>query len=86
MQSQPQSRSSSPATASSTPGRSFTIVGFVLAAAAVLILPIVLGPAGAIFGGVGYSKGDKLGMWAIVAGIVGAIAGMAIGAAILANK
>lgn len=57
-----------------------TIVGFVLAAIAVFFLPIVLGPAAAIFGGVGYGKGDRLGMWALVAGIAATILGMALGA------
>jgi hypothetical protein len=42
-------------------------------------IPILFGPAAAIFGGVGYSKGDKLGMWALIAGIVATIAGMALG-------
>lgn len=86
MQSQTQSRSSTPVSASSTPGRGFTIVGFVLAAAAVFFVPIALGPAAAIFGGVGYAKGDKLGMWALVAGIVATIAGFALAAAVLSNR
>ena len=85
LQSQDQ-RSGTPVTASSTPGRGFTIIGFVLAAAALLILPIVFGPAGAIFGGVGYSKGDKVGMWAVIAGIVGTIGGIALAAAVLSNR
>lgn len=76
-----------PTTTGSNPGRPFTIVGFVLAAIALLFFPIFLGPAGAIFGGVGYAKGDRpLGMWALVAGIVGGIAGMALGAALVSNS
>ena len=86
MQSQSESRPGTGASASTNAGRSFTIIGFVLAVAALVILPIVFGPLGAIFGGIGYSKGDKLGMWAVVAGIVGTIGGFALAAAVLSNK
>ena len=64
-------------------GRPMTIVGFVLAAIAVFFLPIILGPAAAIFGGVGYGKGDRLGMWAIVAGVAATIVGMLLGVLVL---
>lgn len=70
----------------STAGRGFTIVGFVLAAAAVVIVPIILGPAGAIFGGVGHAKGDSLGKWAIGAGILGTIVGMVLAAWVISNS
>lgn len=66
-------------------GRGFTVTGFILAAAALVIVPIILGPAGAIFGGVGHAKGDSLGKWAIAAGVLATILGMAIGAWILSN-
>jgi len=48
-----------------------------------LFIPIILGPAGAICGGVAMSKGDPLGKWALVAGIVGTILGMLIGVAVI---
>jgi hypothetical protein len=71
-------------TTATSNGRTFTIVGFVLAAVGLFILPIVLGPVGAVLGFVGLRKGDPLGKWAIVAGIAATIIGMAIGAAIMA--
>ncbi len=80
-----QSQSQEPVRASTTPGRSFTIIGFGFAAVALLFFPPIMGIAGAIFGGVGYSKGDKLGMWALIASIIAAIAGMALAAAVLSN-
>lgn len=73
------------ATTTTNPGRGFTITGFILAAAGLLIVPIILGPAGAIFGGVGLSKGDSLGKWAIAAGVLATIIGMALGAWVLSN-
>ena len=74
-------------TRTSVPGRSYTITGFVLAAVALVLLPIVFGPAAAIFGGIGYSKGDKpLGMWAVAAGVAATIGGMVLAAIVLSNK
>jgi hypothetical protein len=45
------------ATSSANAGRRYTIVGFVLAALGLILVPILFGPAGAIFGGIGYAKG-----------------------------
>jgi hypothetical protein len=75
--------SSRPASATRNQGRPFTITGFVLAAVAVFIVPIILGPLGAIFGGIGYARGDRrLGLWAVVAGIVATILGLVLAAAV----
>lgn len=77
--------SSRPVTTTRNQGRPFTIAGFVMAAVAVFFVPIVLGPLGAIFGGVGYARGDrKLGLWAVAAGIVATILGLVL-AALLFN-
>jgi hypothetical protein len=65
------------------PGRTLSIVGAVLGALAILFLPIVLGPIGAVLGFVAYSKGDRpLGMYVGVGSIITTIIGMAIGAAV----
>ncbi|MGH2752115.1 MAG: hypothetical protein ACRDK3_14775 [Actinomycetota bacterium] len=64
-------------------GRTLTIVGFVLAGLALVIAPILLGPAAAICGGIAMSKGDPLGKWALVAGIAATILGFVIGAVVL---
>lgn len=69
-------------TSAAPEGRTLTIVAFVLAALAVLFLPIILGPAAAICAGVAMSKGDPLAKWALVTAIVCTIAGMAIGLAV----
>ncbi|HEU0130204.1 MAG TPA: hypothetical protein VFQ85_04340 [Mycobacteriales bacterium] len=66
-------------------GRTLSIVGFVCAALSLLFLPIVFGPAAIICGIVAWRKGDRLGVWAAVAGVVCMIAGMAIGVAVLNN-
>ena len=71
--------------ASTQAGRRFTIIGFVLSAVALILAPILFGPAGAIFGGIGWSKGDRLGMWAVVAGVVATLLGFALAAWVL-NK
>lgn len=62
-------------------GRTFTIIGGVLGVLALLFLPIVLGPIGAVLGFVGYSKGDKpLGLYVGIGSIITTIIGIAIGA------
>lgn len=63
--------------------RTMTIIGFVLAGVAVLFAPPVFGLAAVVLGVVAHTKGDPLGRWAIVAGIAGAIVGMALAALIL---
>ncbi len=74
------------ATSTSKPGRTFTIVGAVLGVVALVFLPIVLGPIGAILGFVGNSKGDKpLGMYVGIGAIVTTVLGMVIGALVLTS-
>jgi hypothetical protein len=68
---------------SSGTGRTLSIIGFVCAAFSLLFLPIVFGPAAIVLGIVGYRKGDRLGLWAAVAGLVCMVAGMALGVALL---
>ena len=67
-------------------GRTLSIIGLVCAAIAVFALPIVFGPAAIILGIVAYRKGDRLGMWAVVAGVVGMLAGFALGYAVFNAK
>ena len=57
------------------PGRTQTIVGFVMAAAAVVFVPVILGPIGSVLGAIGHRKGDPLGRWAMIAGVVGTVLG-----------
>lgn len=67
-------------------GRTFSIIGAVLAVLAIVVLPIILGPIGAVLGFVGYSKGDKpFGLYVGIGAIVTTIVGMALGAALVAG-
>jgi hypothetical protein len=63
--------------------RTLTIVGFVLAAIAVLLAPPLFGLAAVVLGIIAHTKGDPLGKWAIAAGIAGAIVGMLLVAVLL---
>jgi hypothetical protein len=65
------------------PGARPMVIGSVICSvAALIILPIILGPIGAVLGFVGYSRGDRKGLWAGIFGIVATVAGMLIGAAV----
>lgn len=59
--------------------RGFAIAGFVLGAVAIFFVPIVLGPVGAILGGVGWRQGDKVGLYAMIFAIVCTIIGLVLG-------
>ncbi len=66
------------------PGRTLSIIGIVLGVLALIVLPIVLGPIGAVLGFVANSKGDKpLGLYVGIGCIVTTVIGMAIGAALM---
>ncbi|HEX2130235.1 MAG TPA: hypothetical protein VHH15_01650 [Actinophytocola sp.] len=63
-----------------TTGRVCVIISFVLAAIAVLFLPIVFGPAAIVLAIVGYALGDKrVGSWAIGIAVVATILGFLLG-------
>ena len=55
--------------------RRWTIAGFVFAAIAVVLLPLVFGPLGAGAGFVGHKTGDRLGRFAVAAAVVGMLLG-----------
>ena len=74
----------SPATTGSGGARTMTIVGFVCAAVALLFAPIVFGPIAIVLGVLAYRRGDRLGVWAAVAGGITMIVGMALGAILFA--
>lgn len=66
--------------------RGYVIGGAILAFAALLFLPIILGPIGAVLGFVGYSKGDRRGLWVGVGAIVATFLGLLIGVIALNNS
>jgi hypothetical protein len=56
-------------------GRTLSIVGFVCAVISLMVLPLLFGAAAVVCGLVGWWSGDRLGMWAAIAGVVCAVAG-----------
>ncbi len=58
----------------------FSILAIVLGGLALLVLPIVFGPAAIILGVVGITKKEKLGPIGLTVGILGMVVGMFIGA------
>ncbi|WP_433429190.1 hypothetical protein [Nonomuraea sp. CA-141351] len=62
-----------------------SIIGFVCAAVAVLFIPILFGLAGIVLGIVGHTRGEPLGKWAAVAGGVGMVLGIVLGAIIVGS-
>ncbi len=58
------------------PGRNWAVAGIVVGALAFMLIPVILGPTGMVFGLVGYLKGArKLGLIAIVVSILTLILG-----------
>lgn len=60
-------------------GNGLSIAAIVMGVLAVLILPIILGPAAIICGGIAMSRKEPLGRTGLIVGIVGMIAGFALG-------
>ncbi len=60
----------------------FSIIAFVCAGIAVLLLPVVFGPAGLILGAIGLAKKERLAPFAIAAAAGGLIVGWMVEAAI----
>ena len=63
----------------SSPGNTFSTVGIILGAISFLLLPIVFGPAGLIFGAVAKSKGEEKAVVALVVSGLGLVIGMLLG-------
>jgi len=62
-----------------------SIIGFVCAAIALLIIPILFGLAGIVLGIVGHSRGEALGKWAAITSAIAMILGMVLGYLLVAN-
>jgi hypothetical protein len=73
-------------TKSESRGRPFTIAGLVCGLISIFLIPIVLGPLGIIFGFVGYSRGDRKGLWVGIGSIVCMAIGLALGYLILSSR
>jgi hypothetical protein len=64
-------------------GSSGLLIGsLICSAVALLFIPIILGPVGAVLGFVDYGRGDRKGLWAGIFGIVATVVGMVLGYAV----
>ncbi|MET8653880.1 MULTISPECIES: hypothetical protein [Nocardia] len=55
-----------------------TIIGAVCAVLALLLCPILFGPAGIVFGYLAHKKGEKFGKWVAVASAVALVLGLIV--------
>ena len=76
----------SPPRSSTAGGRPYAIAGFFCAVVAVVFLPIVLGPIAVVLGHLAHRKSDPMGRWVMVAGVVGMLLGLALGALVFAES
>ena len=75
-----------PAASTRNRGRVFSIIGAVCGVVALLLLPIIFGPAGIILGFVGHAKGDRpLGLIVGIGSIVTTIIGLVLGALVMSQ-
>ena len=68
-----------------SPGSTFSVVGIICGAIAFLLLPIVFGPVGLIFGAVAKSKGEEKAVVALVVSGLGLVVGMMLGYLVFAS-
>ncbi|MBL7261887.1 DUF4190 domain-containing protein [Paractinoplanes lichenicola] len=66
-------------------GNPFSIAAFVLAAVSVLAFPIFAGPAAVILGVVGLYRKERLAKLAVVLGVIGPVAGVALAMFLFSN-
>lgn len=60
-------------------GRGWAVAGIISGLVAIVLLPIILGPAGVVLGIVGFVKGSRgLGVAAILAGVLGFVLGFVL--------
>ncbi|WP_157247066.1 hypothetical protein [Nonomuraea typhae] len=63
-----------------------SIIAFVCAGVALLILPIIFGPIGIVLGIVGHTRGESLGKWSAVTAGVTMVLSMVIGFLVLQSR
>jgi len=65
-------------------GRGWSIAGIVSGVLAIVLVPILLGPLGVVFGLVGLVRGDRgFGLAAIIVSVLGLVIGLIVGAVLL---
>ena len=62
------------------PGRLAACFGFGVAGLAVWVFPLVLGPVAVLLGLIAHRRGERLGRWVVLAGVVGLCLGLVIDA------
>lgn len=68
-----------PAPSQESAGNGLSIAAIVLGVISILVLPIILGPAAIICGGIALSRKEPLGKIGLIVGVVGMIAGFILG-------
>ena len=65
-------------------GRGWSIAGIISGVLAIVIVPVLLGPLGLVFGIVGFARGDRgLGITAIIVSFLGLVIGLVVGLVLL---
>jgi hypothetical protein len=60
-------------------GQLCAVIGAALAAFAIFVYPLVVGPAGMVLGATAWARGERRGRWIVVAAIVGTVLGLLLG-------
>lgn len=71
--------------AAESPGNGLAIAAIVMGALALLFLPIILGPAAIICGGIAMRRGQPLGRVGLMVGVIGMVAGFILGAIVVGS-
>ncbi len=65
-------------------GRAWSVAGIISGVQAVVLIPILFGPLGMVFGIVGFVKGDGgPGIAATIVGVIGLVIGLVVGVVML---
>ena len=65
-------------------GRVWSVAGIISGVLAVVLIPVVLGPLGVVFGIVGFARGDRgFGIAAMIVSLLGLVVGLVVGLVLL---
>jgi hypothetical protein len=68
-----------PAPTKLQPGQGCALFGLVLAAMAIFVFPLGLGPAGMVLGTVAVIRGERRGLWVVALAALGVVLGLLLG-------
>jgi hypothetical protein len=60
-------------------GQYWAVAGLIAAAGAIWVLPLLLGPAGMICGGLAVARGERRGRWVVLLAALGLVLGLLVG-------